>query len=179
MRRAMSRLRRHLSLGEPLLDGNGQIAASIPFDVLAAHVWWSETGTGWNAAGGGRGATALPKSLVLGVHDGVAYALLYNGILKDRRVDGGNVLTRKTLALIKEDLAKMCAGGRGRPSLPAGGGTPALPDGVSRIIVFGEWNKLGAEAVAAKSGGRFVYATVYKTDGGLDVRGQLDRAFGR
>ena len=32
---------------------------------------------------------------------------------------------------------------------------------------------------AAKSGGRFVYATVYKTDGGLDVRGQLDRAFGR
>jgi len=31
--------------------------------------------------------------------------LLYNGILKDRSVDGGNVLTRKTLETIQSDLA--------------------------------------------------------------------------
>lgn len=44
------------------------------------------------------------KSTVLGVHEGVAYALLYNGILKDRSVNGGNVLTRKTLEVIQADL---------------------------------------------------------------------------
>ena len=37
----------------------------------------------------------------LGVDDGRGYALLYNGILGDKRVSGGNVLTRKTLALIR------------------------------------------------------------------------------
>ncbi|MFN7191877.1 MAG: hypothetical protein ACK5U4_10635, partial [Rhodospirillales bacterium] len=35
-----------------------------------------------------------------------AYALLYNGILGDKRPDAGNVLTRATLALIQEAIAK-------------------------------------------------------------------------
>ena len=38
----------------------------------------------------------------LGVHEGRGYALLYNGILGDKRPDGGNVLIRKTLGLIRE-----------------------------------------------------------------------------
>ena len=33
----------------------------------------------------------------LGTHNGIAYYLLYNGILKDRSVDGGNILTTRTL----------------------------------------------------------------------------------
>jgi adenine-specific DNA-methyltransferase len=37
---------------------------------------------------------------LLGVHNGVAYYLLYNGILGDKRPQGGNVLTTKILALL-------------------------------------------------------------------------------
>ena len=31
---------------------------------------------------------------------------------------------------------------------------------------------------AAKSSGKCLYATVYKSEGGLDVKGQLDKLFG-
>ena len=34
---------------------------------------------------------------MLGKHNETAYYLLYNGILGDKRPDGGNVLTRKVL----------------------------------------------------------------------------------
>ena len=40
------------------------------------------------------------------MHNEVAYALLYNGILHDRSVNGGNVLTRQTLAVIQEDIGE-------------------------------------------------------------------------
>ena len=89
---------RYYELGETFLDENGLLSASIPYDVLAAYIWWQETGAGWKGGSG--------KSTVLGVHGGVAYALLYNGILHDRSVDGGNVLTRQTLGVIKEDLGE-------------------------------------------------------------------------
>ena len=108
---------RFYELGEPLLDERGQIAESIPYDVLAAHIWWQDTGTAWGASKGAKGT-------VLGVHDGVAYALLYNGILHDRSVNGGNVLTRQTLGVIKEDLG--------------------LAE-YRKLVVYGEWNKLGEE----------------------------------
>ena len=44
------------------------------------------------------------KSTFLGMKDNVAYALLYNGILRDKRIDGGNVLTSKTLDVILSDM---------------------------------------------------------------------------
>ena len=88
---------RFYKLGEPLLDEKGQLSESIPYGVLAAHIWWQETEKAWCASGGVKGT-------VLGVNGGVAYALLYNGILHDRSVNGGNVLTRQTLGVIKEDL---------------------------------------------------------------------------
>ena len=45
--------------------------------------------------------TRLGKTPLLGVTStGVAVYLLYNGILQDKSVDGGNVLTRATLALL-------------------------------------------------------------------------------
>ena len=108
---------RFYELGEPLLDERGQIAESIPYDVLAAHIWWQDTGTAWGASKGAKGT-------VLGVHEGVAYALLYNGILHDRSVNGGNVLTRQTLGVIKEDLGQA---------------------EYRKLVVYGEWNKLGEE----------------------------------
>ena len=92
---------RFYRLGPPVFDETGQIRADIPFPVLAAHVWFSETGRSWR----GNGASPF-----LGLHDGRAYALLYNGILGDRRADGGNVLTRAALSVIREAIARQNSG---------------------------------------------------------------------
>ena len=40
------------------------------------------------------------------MHEGVAYALLYNGILGDKSSTGGNVLTTKTLKVITDAIGK-------------------------------------------------------------------------
>ena len=77
-------------LGSPVFDEEGRINPAVRFPHLAAHVWFAET------------RTPLPhprrKSPLLGVHEGVGYYLLFNGILGDKRPDGGNVLTRRLLA---------------------------------------------------------------------------------
>lgn len=79
-------------LGPAVFDADGTIAPGIAFAPLAAHIWFAETGTPFARAG------ATP---FLGHHDGGGIALLYNGILGDRRPAGGNVLTRATLALVR------------------------------------------------------------------------------
>lgn len=86
---------RFYRLGALVFDPSGHISKDIHFPVLAAHVWFSETGTPWNAT---------KNTPFLGIHDGNAYALLYNGILGDKSVSGGNVLSRATLALIRKKL---------------------------------------------------------------------------
>ena len=50
---------RFYRLGEPAFDSEGRIRDGIGFSVLAAHVWFSETGTPWNGKG---------KSPLLGFH---------------------------------------------------------------------------------------------------------------
>ena len=92
---------RFYRLGPPVFDEEGHIRSDIRFPVLAAHVWFSETDCPWD----GKANTPF-----LGIHEGRAYALLYNGILGDKRPNGGNVLTRATLAHICEDLGKVCPG---------------------------------------------------------------------
>lgn len=89
---------RFYRLGPPVFDEGGHIRADIRFPVLGAHVWFSETDRPWDGKG---------DSPLLGLHDGRAIALLYNGILGDKRPAGGNVLTRATLALIRDDIARM------------------------------------------------------------------------
>ena len=69
---------------EPLFDADGQIRRDVSFAQLAEFVWFAETGSGF---------TGTAASPLLGVHDGRAIYLLYNGILKDRSIAGGNVLT--------------------------------------------------------------------------------------
>ena len=69
---------------EPLFDADGQIRSDVKFAQLAEFVWFAETGTGF---------TGTADSPLLGVHEGRAIYLLYNGILKDKSVGGGNVLT--------------------------------------------------------------------------------------
>lgn len=104
---------------EPLFTAEGQIRSDVTFAELAEFVWFAETGTGWNpspasvdpvgrVSPSGRNPTEDPgstavglrcanptytRSPLLGVYEGRAIFLLYNGILKDKSVSGGNVLT--------------------------------------------------------------------------------------
>ena len=101
---------RFLRLGEPLFDETGLINPSVTFKQLASFVWFSETRTPLAAA---------PDTPLLGLHEGVAIYLLYNGILGDRRPAGGNVLTSKVLA--------------------------GLPPHDGPKVIFGEASRLGAD----------------------------------
>ncbi len=69
---------------EPLFAADGQIREDVTFAQLAEFVWFVETGTGF---------AGKADSPLLGVHEGRAVYLLYNGILKDPSIAGGNVLT--------------------------------------------------------------------------------------
>lgn len=78
---------------EPLFDTNGQIKEDVTFTQLAEFVWFAETGTGF---------TGKVDSPLIGIHEGRAIFLLYNGILKDKSIDGGNVLTTPVLNILPE-----------------------------------------------------------------------------
>lgn len=71
-------------LGEAVFDDDGRIRAGILFPDLAAHVWFSETGAPYQGKA---------DSPFLGNQGARGFALLYNGILGDKSVTGGNVLT--------------------------------------------------------------------------------------
>jgi adenine-specific DNA-methyltransferase len=99
---------RFYRLGEPVFDAEGRLNPAIRFATLAAHVWFAETGTALRAP-----ATTSR----LGIHNGTAIDLLYNGILGDRRPDGGNVLTSRVLeALPPHDGPRIIYGGACRLS---------------------------------------------------------------
>jgi len=77
---------RFVALGDPAFDMDGSINPTIRFETLGAYLWFLETG--------GPHLTGRFDSPFLGVHNGTAVILLFNGILGDRRPEGGNVLTR-------------------------------------------------------------------------------------
>lgn len=83
---------RFCTLGDAAFDEDGRISESVRFPSLAAFVWHFETG---------EPSTQEFNSPMLGVHNGVAYYLLFNGILGDRRPAAGNVLTNAVLEHIK------------------------------------------------------------------------------
>ena len=95
---------RFTTLGEPLFDERGNIRKTVKFPDLARHVYFTETGE------------PLPKQAkasnpLIGICNGVAVYLLYNGILKDKTPDGGNVLTTAVLSdLPKHDGPKVIYG---------------------------------------------------------------------
>jgi adenine-specific DNA-methyltransferase len=115
---------RFYRLGESAFDSEGRIRDGIRFPILAAHVWFSETGVPWNGKG---------KSPLLGIHGECAFALLYNGILGDKTPKGGNVLTRETLAIICEKIAKK------------------NPDFKGTLTIYGEASRLSAETLARRN----------------------------
>ena len=76
---------RFMKLGTKAFMEDGALNPAIRFKDLAAYVWFLETRSPHH--------TGKFTSPLLGVHDGIAYVLLYNGILADRRPESGNVLT--------------------------------------------------------------------------------------
>jgi hypothetical protein len=108
---------RFCKLGAALFDDAGNIAGEVKFSDLAAHVFFTETGV------------PIPKRAkadcpLLGVHNGKAVYLLFNGVLGDRRPAGGNVLTHS----VAQDL-------------------PPHPGGKGPRVVYGEACRLGAKSL--------------------------------
>jgi len=109
---------RFMRLGAPIFDDSGAIHPEVRFATLAAFIWMQETRTPWHKK---KGSTPF-----LGTHDGVAYYLLFNGILGDRRPRGGNVLTRDVLSWL----------------------TVNFPHNGPRVI-YGESVRVGADSLTA------------------------------
>lgn len=92
---------RFARLGEPVFDVDGRINPSVRFAPLAAFLWFTQTHVSH--------ATGAFDSPLLGIHGDTAIALLYNGILGDRRPQGGNVLTHAVWEQLRA-LAPLHAG---------------------------------------------------------------------
>jgi adenine-specific DNA-methyltransferase len=101
---------------------DGGINPEIRFNTLAAWIWYQETRQPWAPQAGGE-----PTPL-LGLHEGRAVVLLYNGILGDRRPAGGNVLTQPVLSALKA----------------------LLPDHQGEWLVFGESCRLSPPRLKAE-----------------------------
>jgi site-specific DNA-methyltransferase (adenine-specific)/adenine-specific DNA-methyltransferase len=108
---------RYCELGLTLFDADGQIREEVKYADLAQHVYFIETGqplplTPSPSPQSGRGGRGAKNHFpLLGVHNGTAVYLLYNGILKDKRANGGNVLTRAMLqSLPKHEGPKIIYG---------------------------------------------------------------------
>ncbi len=112
---------RYCKLGRTLLDEFGDINGDVPFTDLARMcTYWKQV-------------VPIPKRPkkdcpLLGVHQGRAIYLLYNGVLGDRRPAGGNVLTNSVLA-----------------------GLPAHPDGKGSRVIFGEATRLSESTLAREN----------------------------
>lgn len=85
-----------LRLGEAVFDAQGSINPAVRFAALAAYVWQQETRSAYRTPAGAVAGTPL-----IGVHEGLAVFLLFNGILGDRRPAGGNVLNLAVLQALK------------------------------------------------------------------------------
>jgi adenine-specific DNA-methyltransferase len=114
---------RFYRLGEAVFGDDGALTSGIAFATLAAHVWFAEIG---------HAAHRAPDGPLLGVREGRAVALLYNGVLGDKRPAGGNVLTRSTLAIIRGALNR------------------AMPAFDGHLTVYGERSALSPSTLAAE-----------------------------
>jgi adenine-specific DNA-methyltransferase len=129
-------------LGEAAFDEHGRINEKVKFPTLAAFVWHFETGVPSvslaeksphpnpppQAGEGTNEKVPVRSSPLLGIHNGTAYYLLYNGILGDRKPSSGNVLTHAVLQAIND----------------------IFPHAGHKII-YGETTRLGAARLAAEN----------------------------
>jgi len=102
---------RYCKLGDPLFNRFGNIRQSVKFKELARHIFFSETGVPLLEK-------AKLNTSLIGTYKGTAYYLLFNGILGDKSVNGGNVLTSKILeSFPKHNGPKIVFGESNRLSL--------------------------------------------------------------
>lgn len=116
---------RFYELGENIFDSYGDINEQVSFNGLAAFIWFHITHRPLSDSNSLKTGTPL-----IGIHDDTAYYLLYNGILGDKRPQGGNVLTRKVLSELP-DLDRF------------------VSDGL-KIVVYGEACRLGDSTLEQK-----------------------------
>jgi len=102
---------RFYQLGQTVFDEFGCLSKEIKFPTLAAHIWYLETKNT---------LMMQEQSPFLGVYHDTAYYLLYNGILGDRKPQGGNVLTSKILSSL-----------------------PEIENHKGKIVIYGETTRLG------------------------------------
>lgn len=95
---------RFCNLGPTVFNEFGRINPEVSFEDLARHIWFAE-----NQAP----LSSQTLGTAIGVAEGKGYALLFNGILKDRSPVGGNVLTSATLRLIRQDIERLSPGFEG------------------------------------------------------------------
>jgi site-specific DNA-methyltransferase (adenine-specific)/adenine-specific DNA-methyltransferase len=93
----------YCELGPTLFDPAGRIREEVTYPDLAQHVFFVETGQPlelppWPPSLAGKGEREIGP--LLGVANGVAVYLLYNGVLRDKTPQGGNVLTYTVLAAL-------------------------------------------------------------------------------
>ena len=84
---------RYCELGPTLFEADGRIRDEATYPDIARHVFFTETGQPLPNAQG-----VSPP--LLGVANGVAVYLLYNGVLHDKTPAGGNALTRAALGCL-------------------------------------------------------------------------------
>ncbi|MGI9340045.1 MAG: DNA methyltransferase [Psychrobacter sp.] len=85
------------TLGSPVFDEQGFLHSDVKFNDLASYVWWLETKTPLQSN--------KHDTPFLGIHNEVAYYLLYDDVLGDKRPRGGNLLTHKVLKYLDEHYA--------------------------------------------------------------------------
>jgi adenine-specific DNA-methyltransferase len=103
-----------VKLGQTVFDEYGCLNPEIKFSTFAAHIWYLETK---------QPLAKKKRSAFLGTKEGTAYYLLYNGILGDKRPDGGNVLTSKVLKSLPKIEEQLSQG--------------------LKIVIYGESTRLG------------------------------------
>ncbi len=87
---------RFAKLGVKAFFEDGSLNANIKVRDLAAYIWFSETKRPHDI-----GQISTPY---LGSHNGIAYVLLYNGLLGNIRPDAGNILTQSVWIGVKSEL---------------------------------------------------------------------------
>ncbi len=109
---------RFCTLGAAVFHSQGELNPAVDFATLAAYIWHLETGTP---------APASFTNPLLGIHNGVAYYLLYKDILGALRSAEGNLLTAAVLDWLK---------------------SLAAHDGA--CVIYGDLTRLGATRLAAE-----------------------------
>jgi site-specific DNA-methyltransferase (adenine-specific)/adenine-specific DNA-methyltransferase len=109
---------RYCKLGASLFDKYGTVSQGVKFKELAYHVFFSETGIPLKES-------SKLNTPLIGKYKGIAYYLLFNGILGDKSINGGNVLTSRILS--------------------------SLPPHKGPKIIFGESNRISSEKLGKEN----------------------------